>query len=334
MLRELFTRLFGRSGAPPAAGAPRHPVHPERAPASAAALAAATPGLTVDNINLAFFQLAGADPNADVLPATERLILEALLRLVKSPDSAASLVPRVPAVIPPLLRSLRDTTLSGADIARQISQDVVLVAEVIREANSPYYSPSTPIRNLEGAVMLLGQNGLRMLLARVAFRPVISQQTGRFARRAAPAVWTQAEKCALAASMLAYEQGAEPFEAYLAGLMENTGLIVAFRMIDQAFGEQGSLPSSPEFCRTLFTYARMISARVAMLWEFPSNVVAAIAHAGADAAPLAATLGRADRISKLRMLADDGRISVDAATAGMDTRELNCFHKLKDKETD
>lgn len=333
MLRELFTRLFGRSGAPPAAAA-QHSPQPGAAPASAPAPAPAAPGPTVDDINVSFFQLAGADPNADVPQATERLILEALLRLVKAPDSAASLVPRVPAVIPPLLRSLRDSTLSGADIARQISQDVVLVAEVIREANSPYYSPSTPVRNLEGAVMLLGQNGLRMLLARVAFRPVISQQTGRFARLAAPAVWTQAEKCALAASMLAYEQGAEPFEAYLAGLMENTGLIVAFRMIDQAFGEQVALPSSPEFCRTLFAYARMISARIAMLWEFPSNVVAAIAHAGEDPAPLAIVLGRADRISKLRMLADAGRTSLDAATAGMNAAELNCFHKLKDKETD
>lgn len=290
--------------------------------------------MSTDEINAAFFQLAGADPHAEVPQATERLILESLLRLVKAPDSAASLVPRVPAVIPPLLRSLRDTTLSGADIARQISQDVVLVAEVIREANSPYYSPSTPVRNLESAVMLLGQNGLRMLLARVAFRPVISQQTGRFARLAAPAVWTQAEKCALAASMLAYEQGAEPFEAYLAGLMENTGLIVAFRMIDQAFSEQPALPSSPEFCRTLFAYARMISARIAMLWEFPTNVVAAIAHAGEDAAPLAIGLGRADRISKLRMLADAGRIGTDAATADLGRAELNAFHKLQDKDAD
>ena len=111
---------------------------------------------------------------------------------------AADLVPRVPAVIPQLLRSLRDDSMSGADLSRQLAQDVVLVAEVIREANSPYYRPAAPIKTIEGAVMLLGQNGMRMLLARVAFRPIISSQSGPFALQAAPLVWRQSEACALA----------------------------------------------------------------------------------------------------------------------------------------
>lgn len=290
---------------------------------------------SADEINAAFYRLLAGDPRDDVPVATEKLILESLLRLVKSPESAAGLVPRVPAVIPPLLRSLRDTNLSGAGLARQIAQDVVLVGEVIREANSSYYSPTTPIRNLEAAVLLLGQNGLRMLLARVAFRPVISQQSGSLARIAAPPIWNQAEKCALAASILAYEHGAEPFESYLAGLMDNVGLIVAFRMIDQAFGENAVLPGSAEFCRGLFAYARTISAHIAMLWDFPPNVVAAIAQAGeADAPPLAQALGKADRISKLRMLADARRVGHDAARAGMDATELQCFDKLQDKDPD
>ena len=328
MLKRLISRLFGAAPPPDAPAEPRAslPSPPEATP---------LPRATVVHVNLAFYCLVAGDPPDDVPAATEQLILEALLRLVKAPDSAASLVPRVPAVIPPLLRSLRDTKLSGADLARQISQDVVLVGEVIREANSSYYSPATPIRNLESAVMMLGQNGLRMLLARVAFRPVISQQSGRYARLAAPPIWAQAEQCALAASMLAYEHGSEPFEAYLAGLMENVGLIVAFRMIDQAFSEQTALPGSAEFCRGLFRYARMISARIAMLWDFPSNVVAAIAHAGEDdAGPLAQALGKADRISKLRLLADAGRVGMDAARAGMDAAELQCFEKLKQKDPD
>jgi HD-like signal output (HDOD) protein len=106
-------------------------------------------------------------------------------------------------------------------------------------------------------------------------------------------------------------------------------------MIDQAFSEKTALPGSREFCRGLFPYARMISARIAMLWDFPPNVVAAIAHAGEeDAEPLALALGKADRISKLRMLADAGRVGMDAARAGMDATELQCFDKLKQKDPD
>lgn len=329
MLKGLISRLFGPSAPLPQREA-QEDVRPAAPPPPSAARGRSIPA---DEVNAAFYCLVGGDPRDEVPLATEKVILDALLRLVKSPDSAASLVPRVPAVIPPLLRSLRDTTLSGADLAKQIAQDVVLVSEVIREANSPYYSPSTPIRTLEAAVMLLGQNGLRMLLARVAFRPVISQQSGKFARLAAPPIWSQAEKCALAASILAYEHGCEPFEAYLAGLMENVGLIVALRVIDQSFGDRAALPGSAEFCHALFSYSRMISARIALLWEFPPGVVAAIAQTGEpDAPPLSLALARADRISKLRMLADAGRVGYEAATAGMDSSEIHCFDKLKDKE--
>lgn len=61
--------------------------------------------------------------------------------------------------------------------------------------------------------MLLGQNGMRMLLARVAFRPIIGVGNGRHARRVAPVIWRQSETCALAASLLAPSMRANGFES-------------------------------------------------------------------------------------------------------------------------
>lgn len=72
---------------------------------------------------------------------TQRVPAE-LGRLAEAPQEAAELVPRVPEVIPQLLRSMRDDSVSAADLARQLAQDPVLVAEVIREANSPFYPSS------------------------------------------------------------------------------------------------------------------------------------------------------------------------------------------------
>jgi HD-like signal output (HDOD) protein len=228
--------------------------------------------------------LAGSPSAADLSPAGETLVLDELAHLVRTPEAAADLVPRVPAVIPQLLRSLRDEGVSGAGLARQVAQDVVLVAEVIREANSPYYRPSAPVRSIEGALMLLGQNGLRMLLARVAFRPVISMQSGRYARQVAPQVWNQSEKCAFAANLLAPGYGADPFEAYLAGLMQNVGLIVAFRLIDRVC-QDGALPQSDQFCRGLLALSRTLAARIAEHWEFPPSVSHARSPRRASPAP-------------------------------------------------
>jgi len=261
-------------------------------------------------------------------PDLENHILAELARLAQSPASGAALVPRVPEIIPQLLRTLRDENMNAADLSRQLSRDVVLVAEVYREANLPRYRPryhsGPPVDSMEAAIMLLGQNGMRMLLARVALRPVMSMQDGVLAKRAAPLVWSQSEKCALAASILAPAARANAFEAYLAGLIENVGLVVALRLVDLAC-KDGALPQSDEFIAALFRSARLLSARIARLWDFPETVVEAIGRAGRPDAPvLAQTLALADRLGNVPQLVDAARIAAGAppVTAGPAARPL------------
>lgn len=231
-------------------------------------------------------------------------MLDELERLAASPSAGAHLIPRVPAVVPQLLSSLRDDSISTATLSTILAQDVVLVGEVIRCANSPYYRSSVPFKTIESALMLLGQNGLRLLLAWVAFRPVISGQTGHMARLAAPQIWRHSEKCALAANLLAPGLQANPFEAYLAGLMQNVGLIVTLRLFDQLF-PKGVLPQSPQFYGTMVEHGRTLSA-------------------------LVRTLATADRLAKLRMLAEVGQLGLDEVSvmASLDESMQACFIKL------
>jgi HD-like signal output (HDOD) protein len=158
-------------------------------------------------------------------------------------------------------------------------------------------------------------------------------QSGRLARRVAPLVWRQSEKGALAASLLAPSFRANAFDAYLAGLMENVGLVVAFRLVDQASAD--ALPWSEHFIVGLFQHARILSARIAGLWEFPPAVAAAIEAAGqADPPPLAAALALGGRLARLRMLADAGQFPHDDpfVVDGMSEAALAVFEKLRDEE--
>ncbi|HEY0489917.1 MAG TPA: HDOD domain-containing protein [Telluria sp.] len=293
---------------------------------------------TAEEIDAVYYRwLSEAGPKA-ASPETEKLILDELTRIAQSPTEGAALVPRVPAIIPKLMRTLQDEDMNVADLARQLSEDVVLVAEVYREANRPCYRPryhSGPeISTVDGAIMLLGQSGMRMLLARVAFRPIISMQSGALAKRAAPLIWRQSEKAALAASLLAAPLRANAFEAYLAGLMSNVGLVVAFRLIDQMAPED-ALPQSDEFIAGLFAQARILSARIAGLWEFPTTVMVAIETAGEPAAPaLAQALAQGDRVSKLRVLVDATQFLRDDpfVVAGLGKAALASFDKLEDAD--
>jgi HD-like signal output (HDOD) protein len=322
-----IARWFDRSPAPETSGAPR------AAPAGAPGDAALADQLPPVDLPLLFYRLLAGASAAHVLPSTEKLILDEFTRLAEAPQSAADLVPRVPEVIPQLLRSLRDDSISGAEFARQLAQDVVLVAEIIREANSPYYRPAKPINTIEGAVMLLGQNGIRMLLARVAFRPIISNQSGQFARLAAPTVWQQSEMCALAASVLAPAMHANPFEAYLAGLLHHVGLIVALRLADQVYNGD-TLPASDQFVADLLHNARLMSSRIAALWGFPVTVSSAIANAGRPyAPPIAHVLELADRVATLRLLVDAGKLGPnDPEVEALAPAARACFDKLRSEE--
>ncbi|MGX4640289.1 HDOD domain-containing protein [Massilia sp. SYSU DXS3249] len=329
-MKNWFARWFG--------GATRRGDKPSATPAPAADTAPAMPAAAAPGagpadrggVDLAFYRWLAGSAGGDAPQATERLITDELARLAREPEKAAGLVPRVPAVIPELLRSLRMENVSSADLSRMVAQDLVLVAEVIREANSPYYRSTTPVRNIEGAVMLLGQNGLRMLLARVAFRPVISMQTGRFAKLVAPLVWSQSEKCAQAAGALAPQAGANPFEAYLAGLVQNVGLVVAFRLIDQVYTED-VLPRSDAFSAALLGHARRLAEGIARQWEFPEAVAEAVAG---KPGPLGEVLAAADALSKLRLLLDAGVLAPDdpLVAAHLTPARLPVFNQLRPQE--
>ena len=252
-----------------------------------------------------------------------------LARLAQAPEQAADLVPRVPEVIPRLLGSLREEGVSGAELARQVARDPVLVAEVIREANSPFYRQTKPVRTVDAAILVLGQNGLRMLLARVAFRPIMGASSGPCARVAAPRLWLHAERCARAGALLAPRLGADPFEAYLAGLMIDVGLIVAFRLVDQ-LQQSGPAPDQPERVSAIQAGARQLSARIALYWDLPPPIGAAILRAGdAHAQPLARALGQADTLARLRLLLDGGALPPDdPLLANLDGPGARIFEQL------
>ena len=268
--------------------------------------------------------VAGEPPEA----LRERALAE-LARLRDAPDSAAGLVPRVPEVIPGLLRSLRDESVSAAELARQVARDAALVAETIREANSSFYRPATPVRSIDAAVMVLGLNGLRMLLARAAFRPVIGSGAGPCARLVAPRTWQHSEHCARAAALLAPGLGADPFEAYLAGLMHDVGLVVALRLFDRVL-EGPAVPQDVAFAGAALAGARELSAGIAQHWELPAPVGAAIVRAGrAGTQPLAEALGRAVHLARLRLLYDAGALAPDdARLAALPPLQAEAFARL------
>ena len=300
-----------RAPAAPAAVAPPMPPVP-----AAAATPVARPAVSFDQLDQVnrLYSHWLFDTEGDAAfetTAGEAQVLDALGAILKSQQSGSAMVRRMPGMIPQLLQSLRSDSFSGAQLSRTISSDVVLVAAVIRLANSSLTGTGASIASVEHAVMLIGQEGLRQLITSVAFRPIIDMNSGQFTRTLAPRIWDHAERCAVANRALAESMAIDPFEAFLAGLVQHVGLMVSLRMMDQVAKGDTRL-GSELFCAALMRDARALTCSIGREWNFPDNVIKAIGEQGgmkkgAVISPLGRLLTLTDYLGKVRILVENER---------------------------
>ena len=270
-------------------------------------------------------------------------LADAIERMSLDTTRAADWVPRVPAVLPGLLRSLRNEHSSANDLAKLLEQDVSLLAEALKEANSALYQRGEKVTETADAVRLLGSQGLRMLIARVAFRPVLGADAGPLVQAGAARTWALGEACAQASRSLAPARGVDPFEAFLSGLCLNIGQLVALRMADRVahlarqdphglgprrvpVGERPDTISDNQAAQDVAHVVAILSHRVAARWELPDNVVGTLT---ALVDPMARfqwpqageLLGVAQEAARLKLLNEAGLLPAPLA---------DCWHHLPD----
>lgn len=276
----------------------------------------------------------------DIAPSRfEQIVLEQLDELLLSSSLDSNILPRLPAVIPQLLSSLKSDDSSGKLLAEQIGRDPVLVGEVIKLANSPfYYQNNQKINSLQRAVIILGQSGLKRLIANVVMKPIFNVQDGFFGHLAKNYLWAQSECCAHASSFLSKNRY-DAFDAYLAGMAINIGMIVTVRILDQMHKGRET-PRSMTFYTMALSKSRQLSARIAENWRFPTPVLDALAeqtdlNGHPDLSSFGGVVYAANRISQLHVLVKEGRVSdnIDLLTYSLgqqnSDRYLRCYAELK-----
>lgn len=331
-------RLFSSSGNAPAA-APASIAQPAKPPAQSQVqniITHAALSMQRNQIDFIFGSwLFETESHPDIFTnGNEDAILAAIDATVKSEESGAHMVRRMPGVIPQLLQSLRNPDFAGAELARTISHDVVLVAEVLRLANSAAYNPGSPITSIDHAVLVLGHDGLRQLITGVAFKPIVNLKSGNFTRMVAPRLWAQSERCAMACGMLARGEAVDPLDAFLVGLVHNVGLTVSLRIIDKI--SDGRQPvGSPTFCNALAAYGRTLAINIGREWHFPEAVTTAISEQGASThnaniSQLGRILLMGDHLSKFDTLVRHGRADANdrELTEDLSDKELACLQEL------
>ncbi|CAD7374259.1 HDOD domain-containing protein [Xanthomonas arboricola] len=242
-----------------------------------------------------------ADGHLPTDPA-QAAVLAAVGAALDHVDLRPQLLPRRPQLLPQLMRAVNDPDASGRGIAAIIAQDPALAANLLRIANSALYRPQGgPLESLERAVVHIGTEGVRQIVAAAVMQPVLSLEGGLYARLPA-AVWDYALRTAAAAAAYMRERGGDTLSAQLAGLLQGLGAVVILRVLRDAYAERPSLPYSLEVAAALVErHTAAVAKTIATTWDLPAALGTALDEQRPehDTTLLTSSLGMALRYGRL-----------------------------------
>lgn len=131
-------------------------------------------------------------------------------------------LPLVPRVVTNLIIQLKSPTVSINDIVRELEQDPMLAARVLRMANSPFFCGYRSVASVSEAVVTVGTEALRTLIISCGIAGAFVDVPGVNLR----AFWVDSTLTGHAARELARLSRDDMNAAFLCGLLHRTGHLI------------------------------------------------------------------------------------------------------------
>lgn len=192
-------------------------------------------------------------------------------------------MPSLPVTVAPLLRYL-EKPLDQLEVQRVvdlISQDKSLVAQCIHMANSPLFGRWQPVDSVRGAVVALGMQRMRDIVASCSILSILPSQSDLD-----PVIfWEHSFGCALVSRQFAVKIGfPDPGKAYLAGLLHDIGIVVNLWVLPKEFHEALTLARKQEIPlheaeMSVLGITHCESGKIlAERWNFGADMTEVVAH--------------------------------------------------------
>jgi HD-like signal output (HDOD) protein len=240
------------------------------------------------------------------LNTTQKKSLLEIQALTSRENLSGNMVPRLPSVIPRIMMSIRNEKSTAQDLTDLISSDLTLVGEVIRLSNSACYRTGERVESLKQAIVKLGLNGIRQLVSSAVLKPILNPLQGKLSLVVSRRLWEKNQRAALAGNYLALQTGDDCFQAYLAGLLSQAGILVIIKHIDENF-THAPVPDSITFMHELDTLSKKITLQISRQWDMPTEITQALEEQLNDNAPAElSSMGQvcyiADKLAKTSLL--------------------------------
>jgi HD-like signal output (HDOD) protein len=271
------------------------------------------------------FDEPGMDHNRSVAAATA---------IIEDVATQKRYSPRRPNLLPQLMRAINDEDTSRRELAALIARDPSLVGSLLKMANSSYYRVTyKPVESIERAVVILGSDGLRSLMAAALMQPIFEVSAAGGFTKFAELVWEHALRSAHAAiPHAALVERADPFAAELLSLVAGLAEIVVFRAtMDNMSSWCRTTHPDPLVLATLMEkQAPAVAWRIGADWELSELMMAALEEQMVESAPTT-PLGRSLRFGRTagalavlhtNRLINDDTVKMSLPEAGMSPTHL------------
>lgn len=192
-------------------------------------------------------------------------------------------VPPFPAVAFKVAELARSVDATPEQIAKVISSDATLAAELLHLVNAPIYARGQPVTSLPMAVKRLGMKEV----ARLAIAAGVGGATATVGPLSAVRLhlWHRSVTTAMVSRSLGARRGLQPDESFLAGLLQPLGSIVGTLSLEVFLSEHPTFPAQPLsfWLRVLEVFRTELGSVTAKRWHLPRTLGEVIStQAGAD----------------------------------------------------
>ena len=278
-------------------------------------------------------------PNLDISADGdhERIVQSTIATVSAAVSDAATqarYTPRRPNLLPQLMRALGDEEMSRRTLAALIARDPALVGSLLKMANSAFYRvTSKPVESVERAVVILGSDGLRSLIAAALMQPNFQVSATNGFPRFPELVWEHALRSSHAAiPHAALVERVDAFNAELLCLINGLAEIMLFRAAMDYYAEnprQGQ-PDPLVIASLLETQAPTFAWQIGAGWELSELMLAALEEQMVSSEPTT-PLGRSLRFGRLagalavlhtNSAIDDASVRLSLPEAGLSPAHL------------
>jgi len=230
------------------------------------------------------FDILGTEKEtiARLIIPLEQTSVENLTALSTTIVNNISSLPQFPENILLVQKLISDPKSEMADIARQISMDPALTADLLKIVNSAQYMLSKKVDSISEAVKMVGIRGIKNLLYSYGTQKLLGDDTSE-----KKVLWEHSYKTAFYAFNLVKNFRKDRNlldDAYVGGILHDMGKIIFSNVHPellhkiQGFCTERGLPASTfEDLSAGMNHAE-IGALIAEKWNFPEGLVCSIRH--------------------------------------------------------